>query len=204
MPLEETYLRLSQVPDVAEAIRTLTVRGAPAIGIAAAYAMVLAAREDGDFMSAMERAAELLKATRPTAVNLAHGVDTLLAEARAVRARTRAERIAALAERARAYHRADVEACRTMGRLGQALLPEEGAVLTHCNAGALATGGYGTALGVIRAAREANKRITVIADETRPLLQGARLTALELQRAGVPVTLICDSMAAQCWQSPQR
>ena len=196
LPIEETYLHLEQLDQVAEAIRTLTVRGAPAIGIAAAYAMVLASRTEGEFVRTMERAADLLKATRPTAVNLAHGVDTLLAEAREVRGLPRAERTARLAERARAYHRADVEACRTMGRLGQVRLPEEGAVLTHCNAGALATGGYGSALGVIRAAREANKRITVIADETRPLLQGARLTAWELMRDGIPVTLITDSMAA--------
>ncbi len=192
LPEREVYLELRELEPVCEAIRTLTVRGAPAIGIAAAYGMVIAAGQGLE----LERAAADLLATRPTAVNLRHGVEAMLAAARSAGPMQGAALVRLLAEAARAYHRADVEACRAIGRHGAALLPERGIVLTHCNAGALATGGFGTALGVIRAAIEAGKSIDVLADETRPLLQGARLTAWELHRDGIPVRVLTDSMAA--------
>jgi methylthioribose-1-phosphate isomerase len=145
--------------------------------------MALAARHDQD----LDAAAAMLRATRPTAVNLFWAVDRMLG----VRPRS----FDALESEARAIWREDVEACLRIGKNGAPLMPDHGTVLTHCNAGALATGGYGTALGVIRAAREAGKHISVMADETRPFLQGARLTAWELARDGVPTTLICDGMA---------
>ncbi len=191
LPEREVYLTLGDLEATCEAIRTLTVRGAPAIGIAAAYGMVIAAGLGID----LDEASARLLATRPTAVNLRHGVETMLAAARSCTKMGR-ERVGDLARIARDYHRADVAACRAIGKAGAAHLPKEGTVLTHCNAGALATGGYGTALGVIRAAVEAGKRIQVLADETRPLLQGARLTAWELQRDGIPVRVLTDSMAA--------
>jgi methylthioribose-1-phosphate isomerase len=184
LPAQEKYLRLVDVEQVAEAIERLAVRGAPAIGIAAAYGVVLAAARREDLPAAIER----LRRTRPTAVNLAWALERM---ARAPRD------LAALAAEARAIHREDVEACRTMGRIGAARVPDEATILTHCNAGALATGGYGTALGVVRAAREMGKRVRVVACETRPVLQGARLTAWELARDGFDVTLITDSMVAQ-------
>jgi methylthioribose-1-phosphate isomerase len=184
LPAAERYERLRTVEEVAQAIERLVVRGAPAIGIAAAYGMVLAAAEG----LPAEAAAARLRRTRPTAVNLAWAVERML--------RAGLD-LAALAAEARAIHREDVDACRTMGRVGAARVPDGATVLTHCNAGALATGGYGTALGVVRAAREAGKRVRVVACETRPVLQGARLTAWELARDGFEVTLVTDSMVAQ-------
>jgi methylthioribose-1-phosphate isomerase len=199
LPLDEIYYRLSSVEEVAQAIRAMVVRGAPAIGICAAYGMVLAAHAVASGGRAeLERAGLLLKDARPTAVNLAWAVDRMLARARTLSA---AELGAALALEARAIHREDVLACRRMGQLGAERVPDGATVLTHCNAGALATGGYGTALGVIRAAREAGKRIQVLADETRPYLQGARLTAWELQRSGIPVTVVCDNNAGYLYAS---
>lgn len=189
LPEREIYHRLDTVDDVARGICDMVVRGAPAIGIAAAYGMVLAAREERDLAAA----AALLKATRPTAVNLAWAVDRMLAAARKAH---RSEVATTLAECARAIHRDDVAACRAMGKLGAERVPDGATILTHCNAGALATGGFGTALGVIRAAHESGKRVRVLADETRPYLQGARLTAWELQQVGIPVTVIVDSAAA--------
>ena len=186
LPVEESYLRFHAAPDVARAITDMVVRGAPAIGIAAAYALVLAARQGADLVAA----GALLKAARPTAVNLAWAVDRVLRAA----ARSGAD-AAALADEARAIHREDVAACRLLGALGAALVPDGATVLTHCNAGALATGGYGTALGVIRAAHDAGKRVRVLAGETRPWLQGARLTAWELSRSGIDVSLIADGAA---------
>lgn len=184
LPRAERYERLRTVEEVARAIEQLVVRGAPAIGIAAAYAMVLAASEGRD----PEEAAARLRRTRPTAVNLAWAVE---------RMRRVGRDLAALAAEARAIHREDVAACRAIGRFGAARVPDGAMVLTHCNAGALATGGYGTALGVVRAAREAGKRVHVVACETRPVLQGARLTAWELARDGFEVTVVTDSMVAQ-------
>jgi methylthioribose-1-phosphate isomerase len=201
LPVTETYDLLEQVEQVAVAIETLAVRGAPAIGIAAAYGLVLAAaRETGDgvaFGRAMTAAATRLGATRPTAVNLAWAIERMGRTVRSVVALPAAERLARLASEARAIHREDVAACETMGRIGAERVPDGGVVLTHCNAGALATGGVGSALGVVRMARAAGKRVRVVACETRPVLQGARLTAWELARDGFDVTLITDSMVAQ-------
>jgi methylthioribose-1-phosphate isomerase len=184
LPRREEYLRLTRVEDVAQAIETLAVRGAPAIGVTAAYGVVLAARE-ADIDAGIAR----LRRTRPTAVNLAWALDRM--------ARVATKDIAALAAEARAIHREDVAACRAMGRVGAEHVPDGATILTHCNAGALATGGYGSALGVVRAAREQGKSVRVVACETRPVLQGARLTAWELARDGFDVTLITDSMVAQ-------
>ncbi len=200
LPAEERHVAYDDAASVAKAITDMVVRGAPAIGIAAAFGMALAARNAQVSSSSAEarrtsldEAARVLKAARPTAVNLAWAVERMQ--------RVLAPHLGqndlgdlALAE-AQAIFEEDVAACRTMGRLGGELIPDGACVLTHCNAGALATGGYGTALGVIRGAVEAGKRIKVIADETRPYLQGARLTAWELHRDGIDVTLISDSMA---------
>jgi methylthioribose-1-phosphate isomerase len=200
LPERERYVTLVTAEEVAEAIRAMVVRGAPAIGIAAAYGMALAARAAAGegaagYAAAMRRAAAVLNAARPTAVNLSWAVRRALDLAGRHAARAGEPRAREIAELGRAIHREDVAACRAMGRAGAARMPEDGAVLTHCNAGALATGGYGTALGVIRAAVEAGKRIRVLADETRPYLQGARLTAWELHKDGIPVEVISDSMA---------
>jgi len=190
LPLEERYERLTDSDSVARGITEMVVRGAPAIGIAAAYGMVLAARESSSLGELRERAAVLRKA-RPTAVNLMWAVDRML---------RRADELGspdarALAVEARALHRQDVAANRQMGELGAARVPDGATVLTHCNAGALATGGYGTALGVVRAAHASGKRVRVFADETRPYLQGLRLTAWELARDGIEVELLTDGMA---------
>jgi methylthioribose-1-phosphate isomerase len=184
LPAEEKWVACRSASEVAEAIQTMVVRGAPAIGVSAAFGMAMAARAGDD----LQRAADELKRSRPTAVNLAWAVDRMLrANGDAV---AEAERI--LEE--------DVEANRAMGRHGAELLGARTTVLTHCNAGALATGGYGTALGVIRAAVESGRSVAVFADETRPYLQGARLTAWELQRDGIDVTLITDNMAGHFFQ----
>jgi len=201
LPAQERYELLTEWTQIEDAIRTMVVRGAPAIGIAAAYALVLAAfraqaEEPGAFIQALRAAGESLLRARPTAVNLAHGVAMMLGAAEVAAGKTGPARTSHMADVARAYHAADVAACKKIGALGAAALPQKCTVLTHCNAGALATGGYGTALGVIRAAREAGKVVRVIADETRPLLQGARLTAWELNRDLIPVTVITDGMAA--------
>jgi methylthioribose-1-phosphate isomerase len=199
LPARTIYVALTDAASVAEAIHAMIVRGAPAIGIAAAYGMVLAARAGVDdppeaFMARLHAEGQGLSRARPTAVNLTWAVQQMLAHADACRAAPGLERWASLAARARALHRDDVAACRAMGKHGARRMPEHGTVLTHCNAGALATGGYGTALGVIRAAVEEGKRIRVLADETRPYLQGARLTAWELHADGIPVDVITDSM----------
>ncbi|HEY5240774.1 MAG TPA: S-methyl-5-thioribose-1-phosphate isomerase [Polyangiaceae bacterium] len=185
LPQAEEYLRLTRVEEVAQAIESLAVRGAPAIGIAAAYGVVLGAARGEDAGETSAR----LRRTRPTAVNLAWALDRM--------GRVPAGDLGALAAEARAIHREDVAACRAMGQIGAARVPGDATVLTHCNAGALATGGYGTALGVVRAAREQGKRVRVVACETRPILQGARLTAWELAKDGFEVTLVTDSMVAQ-------
>jgi methylthioribose-1-phosphate isomerase len=199
LPEEEPYVRLLDARSVAVAIRDMVVRGAPAIGVAAAYGLAVEAHahrgdDEGAFLAAMREAGAFMAAARPTAVNLAWAVGEMLGDLTVVAAMPKADRAATLAERARAIHRADVAACRAMGARGAAWIPDGATVLTHCNAGALATGGYGTALGVIRAAKEAGKRIRVLADETRPYLQGARLTCWELSRDGIDVELITDGM----------
>jgi methylthioribose-1-phosphate isomerase len=193
LPSEVSFLECVSLEDVAVAIETLAVRGAPAIGIAAAYGVVLA--NPGN-MDDLEHAAERLRKTRPTAVNLFWALERMKKRA-GVRGLSRD----VLLEEARAIHREDVETNRRIGFAGQALLPEKAVVMTHCNAGSLATGGYGTALGVIRAARERGKRVSVFACETRPVLQGARLTAWELAMDGFDVTLICDGAAAWVMKS---
>jgi methylthioribose-1-phosphate isomerase len=189
LPRDETYHRLSSVADVARGIRDMVVRGAPAIGISAAYGMVLGAYGKENLV----QAGALLRAARPTAVNLSWAVERMLAVAERTPA---ADLVPVLAAEARSIHVEDVEACRAMGRLGAERIPEGATVLTHCNTGGLATGGYGTALGVIRAAHEAGRRIRVLADETRPYLQGARLTAWELDKLGIEVAVIPDGAAA--------
>lgn len=204
LPSEIVYHRFSKPDEVAEAIRAMVVRGAPAIGIAAAYALALQARlERGDpkvFLMANGVAGRVLGETRPTAVNLAWAIARMARIAADVAEQPPARRAEAMQHEAEAIHREDVEACKTMGRLGAELIPDGATVLTHCNAGALATGGVGTALGVIRAARQAGKRIRVLANETRPYLQGARLTAWELHQDGIDVEVITDSMAGHFFQ----
>ncbi len=184
LPTREEYLRLTTVEQVAQGIERLAVRGAPAIGVTAAYGVVLAAARGEDVDASIAR----LRRTRPTAVNLAWALERMGRVPRD---------LAALAAEARAIHTEDVAACKAMGRIGAARVPDGATILTHCNAGALATGGYGSALGVVRAARDAGKRVKVVACETRPVLQGARLTAWELARDGFDVTLVTDSMVAQ-------
>lgn len=183
LPREETWIACRTASEVADAIRTMVVRGAPAIGCAAAFGMAMAAQQGDD----LARAAEELKAARPTAVNLAWAVD-------------RVSRSNDFVREAEAIHVEDLESCKRIGRYGAELLGSSSTVLTHCNAGALATAGYGTALGVIRAAIESGKRVAVFADETRPYLQGARLTAWELQQDGIDVTLITDNMSGHFFQ----
>jgi len=185
LPAEELWVACRTVDEVAVSIRDMIVRGAPAIGITAAYGVAIGARTGEPLPEVIAR----LAATRPTAVNLFWALKRMKARADAGASAD------ALLDEALAIHAEDIAACRAIGQHGAPLLPE-GTILTHCNAGALATGGYGTALGVIRAAVAAGKQITVYADETRPFLQGARLTAWELQRSGIDVRLITDNMAA--------
>jgi methylthioribose-1-phosphate isomerase len=202
LPLEESYVLATSYEQVADVIVTMVVRGAPAIGVSAAYGIALGAQQTqattaGEFAPEFERICARLAGTRPTAVNLFWAIDRMkrlfAGFAPATSMTTVREKI--LAE-AHAMYEEDIAACKTMGAFGGELLPDEGGVLTHCNAGALATCGYGTALGVIRAAVEQGKNIHVYADETRPFLQGARLTAWELMADGIPTTVICDNMAA--------
>jgi methylthioribose-1-phosphate isomerase len=195
LPNEVVYRQLRTVDELATSIKDMWVRGAPAIGIAAAYGMVLAARK-ADSLAQLRSCAEALNATRPTAVNLRWAVERMLEHAAHNWSSSAVDRIDALALKAREIHTADVNANRHMGKLGAEFVPEEAVIMTLCNAGALATGGYGTALGVVRAARQAGKRVRVLANETRPLLQGARLTAWELQQDGIFVEVIPDSSAA--------
>jgi methylthioribose-1-phosphate isomerase len=197
LPGEEIWLRLERAPEIALAIRDMAVRGAPAIGVAAAYGAAFSMRS-GATTPPAERfgvARRLLAGTRPTAVNLFAALDRMeKAFARLADGDPESIEPALVAE-ADAIAREDLESCVRIGRYGAELLSGEKAVLTHCNAGALATAGYGTALGVIRGAVEAGKPIRVLAGETRPFLQGARLTAWELARDGIPVEIITDSMA---------
>jgi methylthioribose-1-phosphate isomerase len=201
LPRETVMVTCRTAEDVANAIRSMQVRGAPAIGVSAAYGLALAAQaytseDPAAFMSALQQSANMLGATRPTAVNLRWALDRVLAHAQdvtnrdGVQAATQA--VLALAHEMAAE---DVEVNRHIGAFGLDLVPNHANVLTHCNAGALATVDYGTALGVVRAAHEAGRGIHVFVDETRPFLQGARLTSWELQQLGVPMTLITDSMA---------
>jgi methylthioribose-1-phosphate isomerase len=203
LPLEESYVLATTYEQVADVIVTMVVRGAPAIGVSAAYGVALgvlqtAAPSASELVPEFERICARLASTRPTAVNLFWAIDRMKRVfAALVGAGATLDQIKEkmLAE-AHAMYEEDIAACKTMGAFGGALLPQEGGVLTHCNAGALATCGYGTALGVIRSAVEQGKRIHVYADETRPFLQGARLTAWELMQDHIPTTVICDNMAA--------
>jgi methylthioribose-1-phosphate isomerase len=206
LPEEETYLTLKTPEQVAAAIREMAIRGAPAIGVAAALGIALgfhaSVRGTGsdDPQVRFDSLAKLLGSTRPTAVNLFWAIEKMRSRFEAQRHEGPAALAAALRDEALGILEADVEANRSMGRHGAALLPAKAAILTHCNAGALATAGYGTALGVVRAAVEAGKKVAVFADETRPFLQGARLTAWELQKDGIPVTVLCDGMAGHLFQ----
>ncbi|HKE83986.1 MAG TPA: S-methyl-5-thioribose-1-phosphate isomerase [Vicinamibacterales bacterium] len=203
LPTAEVYVTCKTAKEVAKAITTMVIRGAPAIGVAAAMGIALGMRRSTatgtkQFVTEFQRACDLMAATRPTAVNLFWAIDRMkktFAEA-AQRGFSVDELKVRLEDEARAIHDEDIQSCRTMGAHGAALVPESARILTHCNAGALATAGYGTALGVIRAAAEQGKRIAVLADETRPFLQGARLTAWELVKDGIETTVITDNMAA--------
>ena len=200
LPAREETIRLETVEAVAEAIERLRVRGAPLIGVSAAYGLALSARLNlgaMDYLGAVRADCERLRRTRPTAVNLFWALDRAMGEiGRAFRAGGAEKAADAALELAERMKREDVEINRRMGAHGEGLIADGDGVLTHCNAGALATAGHGTALGVIRSAAEAGKRVHVYADETRPLLQGARLTAWELQKDGIPVTVQSDGMAA--------
>ncbi len=199
LPEREDYIRCGSHQEVAAAIRDMAIRGAPAIGVAAAYGVVLGLREaHGDSRSLeshFERACAELAATRPTAVNLFWALDRMRRRFAMVRADGVESVRDALLEEARAIEAEDLAACRRLGDLGAELIPEGARLLTHCNAGALATAGYGTALGIVRSAARQGKLRQVFAGETRPYLQGARLTAWELLREGIPTTLIADSGA---------
>lgn len=203
LPTEFKEIECRDVESVWEAIQSLRIRGAPAIGIAAAYGVCLGlqpARESDEdaFFERLQEVVDYLASSRPTAVNLFWALDRMQEKARSLRGSRRPQEIHdELLEEAKAIHDEDRAMCRAMGRFGAELIPGGAGVLTHCNAGGLATSDYGTALSVFFAAHESGKDIHVYADETRPLLQGARLTAWELAQRGIKVTLICDSMAAQ-------
>jgi methylthioribose-1-phosphate isomerase len=203
LPAEEVYVTCRTASEVARAIKTMVIRGAPAIGVAAAMGLALGLRESkatGTQKLAAEfyKLCEQMAATRPTAVNLFWAIERMKRTfAAGVSAGESSDQLKSrLAAEAAAIHDEDVASCRAIGRHGAEIVPDEARVLTHCNAGALATAGYGTALGVIRGARDAGKRVAVFADETRPVLQGARLTAWELVRDGIDTTVISESMAA--------
>ena len=201
LPAEFVILEYSDYHDVVRAIKVMEVRGAPAIGVAAALGIALGAQaistsKPAEFMRRLEKIAQEFRVTRPTAVNLFWGIERILETARRHADRPISDIKQAILDEAIAIQQEDIEINRRLGRFGAELIPDGSTVLTHCNAGALATAGYGTALGVIRAAVESGKRIKVIADETRPRLQGIKLTAWECVQAEIPVTVITDNMAA--------
>ena len=204
LPLEETYVLAKTYQDVADVITTMVVRGAPAIGVAAAMGIALGAKNSPaksvtELTRDVKKMSEALAATRPTAVNLFWAIQRMNERFEALKALPGVSveeiRTGLIAEAQKMYDE-DIAACRAMGDFGAPLLPDEGGVLTHCNAGALATCGYGTALGVIRSAVAEGHKLHVYADETRPFLQGARLTAWELMHDGIPTTVLCDNMVA--------
>ena len=200
LPAVFDYLNYDSAATVAEGIRSMVVRGAPAIGVAAAYgvaleAMRLCRTQEARFDAALEQGFALLAASRPTAVNLFWALERMRSAWKQHAALDKAALASQLLAEAKFIHDDDIRINRAMGEHGAALLPDGARVLTHCNAGALATGGHGTALGVIRSAVASGKKISVIADETRPFLQGARLTAWEMVQEKIPVTLITDNMA---------
>ena len=202
LPASEVYVTCRTGQEVAKAITSMVIRGAPAIGVAAAMGLALGMRRcrasgTKQYATEFQKLCDLLAATRPTAVNLFWAIERMKrAFAEAVQSGKAVGEITALLEaEALRIHDEDVESCRAMGAHGAALVPDSARILTHCNAGALATAGYGTALGVVRAAAEQGKRVAVMADETRPFLQGARLTAWELVKDGIDTTVITDNMA---------
>ena len=208
LPTEVVELSCRDVETVARAIETLQVRGAPAIGLAAAYGVAIGAQrglelDRAGMRAAVDAAIERLRRTRPTAVNLFWALDHMSQAAETCGAADNEGLFEVLLQKAHALFEQDRRVCRQIGRHGAALLGNGDKVITHCNAGGLATADYGTALGVIYAAQEAGKRVVVFADETRPLLQGARLTAWELQQSGVEVRLICDNSAAAVMRQEQ-
>jgi len=203
LPGSEIYVSCKTAQEVAKAIKTMVIRGAPAIGVAAAMGIALGMRRSKatgtkQFATEFQKLCDLMAATRPTAVNLFWAIERMKRVfAEAAQGGCSVDEIKQrLDTEARRIHDEDVESCRTMGAFGAELVPDEARILTHCNAGALATAGYGTALGVIRAAAERGKKVAVLADETRPFLQGARLTAWELIKDGIDTTVITDNMAA--------
>src|SRR5881396_502194 len=200
LPTEETYVNCTTYQEVADVIRNMVVRGAPAIGVAAAMGIALGVKNSkaenaGELKTEFDQICDLIGKTRPTAVNLFWAIRRMQQKFEMLRVRPVAQIQQALIEEARRMHAEDIAINQAMGQHGAALMPAGGGVLTHCNAGALATAGYGTALGVIRAAVEAGKKIHVYADETRPFLQGSRLTAWELVKDGIPTTVISDNMS---------
>jgi methylthioribose-1-phosphate isomerase len=205
LPTEEVYVTCTTHQQVADVIRNMVVRGAPAIGVAAAMGIALGvnnskAEHAADLQEDFDRICDTIRQTRPTAVNLFWAIRRMTEKFESLRLRPIAQIQLALIEEAERMHAEDIAANQAMGRHGAALMPSSGGVLTHCNAGALATAGYGTALGVIRAAVEQGKKIHVYADETRPFLQGSRLTAWELMKDGIPTTVISDNMAGVMMQ----
>jgi methylthioribose-1-phosphate isomerase len=205
LPTEEVYVTCTTHQQVADAIRNMIVRGAPAIGVAAAMGIALGVKNSqaenvADLKPEFDQICETIRQTRPTAVNLFWAIRRMQEKFEILRVRPTAQIKQALIEEAQRMHAEDIAANQAMGRHGATLMPSSGGVLTHCNAGALATAGYGTALGVIRAAVEAGKKIHVYADETRPFLQGSRLTAWELMKDGIPTTVISDNMAGVMMQ----
>ncbi len=206
LPTEERYVTITTPEAMAHAIQTMMVRGAPAIGIAGAYGLVLSARqflETGGtevslLANQLKAHSNLLNQTRPTAVNLSWAIGEMLATLVAIMATDSSitNCVELLTQKANQIHQEDIQACKTIGGYGAKLVPKGGVILTHCNAGALATGGYGTALGVVRSAYARDNTVQVFADETRPRLQGARLTTWELTQDHIPVTLVTDGMSA--------
>jgi methylthioribose-1-phosphate isomerase len=210
LPAAEIYVRCTTANEVAKAIRSMVIRGAPAIGVAAAMGIALGmerskATGTRQFAAEFQKTCDVMAATRPTAVNLFWAIERMKSSfSSAALAGASVDQIKVrLRNEALAIHDEDVASCRAIGRYGAALVPADATVLTHCNAGALATAGYGTALGVIRGAIDAGKRVRVLADETRPFLQGSRLTAWELVRDGIDTTVITDNMAGAIMREGQ-
>src|SRR5436189_358898 len=208
LPVDEVYVRCRTAPEVARAIKTMVIRGAPAIGVAAAMGIALGMRKSKEtgtknFAAEFHTTCELMASTRPTAVNLFWAIERMKRSFAA--AALAGESVEQIKDRldceSQAIHDEDVASCRAMGAFGADVVPPGARILTHCNAGALATAGYGTALGVVRSAVERGKTVAVFADETRPFLQGARLTAWELVRDGIPTTVITDNMSGSLMRS---
>ncbi len=206
LPEAIEYISCNHYWEVVKAIKNLSVRGAPAIGAAAAYGLVLGVQnleteEFNKFYSEAEKIAGILSSSRPTAVNLSWALERMLSKLHLSQQREPVQLVDLMLREAEAIYREDLEGNRSIGHYGLGLIPDGARILTHCNAGSLATAGYGTALGVVRAAWEAGKGVSVYAGETRPLLQGARLTTMELMQANIPVTLITDNMAGYLMSS---